>query len=160
MDNEKTENLKTYAEDLFLRSKDEVSNDREILDKLKGKIVIIKETNSVEVIFKHSSPQVKVPLYLIGKLVGHKILKIIDGVSADTAELSKNLHIPLKGLSRPIGILLNEKLIEKTNKGFQIRAFKIIDFLNSLDEDSTKASRPRKKGKPKSSPTEGAKAQK
>ena len=135
MSHEEPESLKLYAEDLFLRSKDEVSNDKEILEKLKDKIVIIKETRSVEVIFKNSGPQVKVPLYLIGKLVGHKILKMIDEISADTPELSANLHIPLKGLSRPLGILLSEKLIEKTSKGFQIRAFKIIDFLDSLKEE-------------------------
>lgn len=137
MNHEEPGSLKSYAEDLFLKSKDEVSNDKEILEKLKDKIVIIKETKSVEIVFKNSSPQVKVPLYLIGKFVGHKILKMIDEISADTTELSTNLHIAPKGLSRPIGILLNEKLIEKTSKGFQIRAFKIIDFLDSLNEEET-----------------------
>jgi len=151
MSHEEPDNLKSYAEDLFLRSKDEVSNDKEILEKLKDKIVIIKETKSVEVIFNNNSPQVKIPLYLIGKLVGHKILNMMDEISADTPELSTNLHIPPKGLSRPLGILLNEKLIEKTSKGFQIRAFKIIDFLNSLNEEcTTKANTLKRRKSPKS----------
>ncbi len=142
----RSESLKSYAEELFLKSKEEVSNDKEILEKLKDKIVIIKETRSVEVIFKNNSPRARVPLYLIGKLVGHKILGIIDEIFADTTELSTNLHIPIKGLARPIGILIKEKLIEKTDKGFQIRAFKIINFLDSLkEEETTKATTLRKR---------------
>lgn len=155
MSHEQAENLKSYAEDLFLRSKDEVSNDKEILEKLKGKIVIIKESKSVEVIFKNSSPQVKIPLYLIGKLVGHKILKIVDEISADVNELSTHLHLPTKALSRPLGMLLNERIIERTNKGFQIRAFKIISFLESLSEHSTESAvtpRKRKVARPGESP--------
>lgn len=150
MNNNGSENLKEYAESLFLRSKDEVSNDKEILDKLKDKIVIIKETNSVEVIFKHSSPQVRIPLYLIGKFVGHKILGLTDGASADTTELSKNLNMPVKGLARPIGILLNQKLIEKTGRGFQVRAFKIVEFLDSLvEEQKTNSNQSKRRAKSK-----------
>ncbi|MBU0470535.1 MAG: hypothetical protein KKA62_01165 [Nanoarchaeota archaeon] len=137
MTDDPIQNLKSYAEDLFLRSKDEVSNDREIMEKLKDKMVIIKETSSVELIFKHDSAQITVPLYLIGKLIGHKILGIIDKISADTTELSNNLHIPPKALSRPLGMLLNEGLIEKAGDGFQIRAYKILDFLDSLGEEKT-----------------------
>ncbi len=157
MTNKPSESLKSRAEELFLRNKDEVSDEKEeIIEKLKDKIVIIKETKNVEVLFKHNSPQVKIPLYLIGKFVGHKIMGIIDDMSADTAELSSNLNIPPKGLSRPVGMLINQKIIEKVDKGFKIRAFKIIDFLDSLVEEQknmpsklrkgiNKASKPDKK---------------
>jgi len=132
----KSDELKEYAGEALVRSKDEVSNSKEIIDKLKDKIIIIKENNSVEIILKNEGPQVKIPLYLIGKFIGYQVLNMITSSSADIHELSTNLNLPIKALSRPIGILLNEKLIEKTSEGFQIRTYQIINFLNLIDNSS------------------------
>jgi hypothetical protein len=40
--------------------------------------------------------------------------------------------MPSQAFSRPIGILLGD-ILEKTDKGYKVRAFKILAFLNSLD---------------------------
>lgn len=132
------QNKKSLAEDILLRSRDEVSDDKEkILEKVKDKIVIIKETNKIEVISDDKRPLVLIPLYLIGKFLGFKILKLFDEPSADTLELSKNLNLPPKAFSRPLGIL-TRNLVEKTDKGYKIKAFKILEFLDSLEKDPSK----------------------
>ncbi|MEK6856068.1 MAG: hypothetical protein AABX66_02840, partial [Nanoarchaeota archaeon] len=133
MAQDEKQDLKTFAEETLLKSNEEVSSDKEIIEKLKGIVIIIKETSKVEVKSEDTRPLIRIPLYLIGKFVGFKILGIFDNSSASLNELSENLNLPVKALSRPIGILLGDNIERTNNEGYRIRAYKILDFLNSLD---------------------------
>jgi len=133
------ENLKSLAEDILLRSKDDVSDDKEILEKLRGKLIIVKETSQIEIASKFQQPQERIVLYLIGKLMGHKVLNQFETSTANVEELSNNLNLSPQALSRPLGILL-QTMIQKAGEGYQVKAFKVLDFLNSIDEKSEKSS--------------------
>lgn len=128
-------NLKDLAEESLLRSMEEVSSDKEIIQLLKDKVIIIKENNKVEVKYADNRPLIRIPLYLTGKFVGFKILKLFDTSAATIEELSENLNLPPKALSRPLGTLMGD-IIEKSQEGYKIRAFRILDFLKSLDSKS------------------------
>ena len=135
MAKDEKQNLKELAETSLLKSRDEVSDDREIIEALKEKVIILKETPKVEVKYSDMRPLVRIPLYLSGKFIGHKILGLFDTPDATLNELSENLNLPTKALSRPLGILSGD-LIDKTDKGYKIRAFKILEFLKGLENPS------------------------
>lgn len=136
MEEDKIKDLKEFAFNSLVRSKDEVSQDKEIIEKLKDKVVIIKENNQIEITYRDDGPQLRIPLYLIGKFIGHKVLGMFDDSSASVEEISQRLNMPPQALSRPLGILLRD-ILEKTEKGYKVRAFKILDFLESLENKNT-----------------------
>lgn len=129
------EEIKKIAEESLLRSSEEVSDDKEILEKLKGKVIIIKESKKIEVKHPDKRPIIQIPLYLSGKFMASKILNIFQNTEASTEELSENLRLSAKALSRPLGMLTGE-LIDKTARGYKIRAYKILDFLNMLENEN------------------------
>ena len=128
------EEIKKIAEESLLKSAEEVSEDKEILEKLKDKVIIIKENNQIEVKYPNKSPSIQILLHLSTKFMGHKILGIFSESSSTTEEIAKSLKVSLKALSRPLGILTGE-FIDKVEGGYSIRAYKILDFLKSLDEE-------------------------
>lgn len=132
MEENENQNLKELAEETLLRSIEEVSDDKEIIQHLRDKVIIIKESNKIEVKYPDIRPLTRIPLYLIGKFIGYKVLKVFDSPAAKTEELASNLNLPSQALSRPLGILAKD-LIDSSSEGYKIRAYKILNFLNSLD---------------------------
>lgn len=130
--------LKSFAAEALVKSKDELPTEKDIIEKLKNKVIIVKEDNRIEVVYADPRPMIKVPLYLIGKFIGHKILGMFPNDCATTEELSKNLDMAPRALSRPLGEMLG--IIESTPQGYRVRSFKILEFLESLEKTDQKVS--------------------
>ncbi|MFW6027020.1 MAG: hypothetical protein ACOCRX_11855 [Candidatus Woesearchaeota archaeon] len=128
------ENLKKIAEESLLKSLEEVSDDQEIVEKLKDKVIIIKENNQIEVKHSDKTLSTQILLYLSAKFIGYKMLGIFSKPGSTTEEISKSLKVSPQALSRPLGTLIGS-YIDKTEQGYKIRAYKILDFLKSLEEE-------------------------
>ena len=141
------QDLKGLAENLLVKSVDEVSDDKEIIERIKDKIIFIKESKEIKVIYKTEKMQDMVGLYLIARFVGYKILNIFDKPSASSSEIASSFNLNSQTLARPLGILSRE-FIEKINDEYKIRAYKILEFINELDKEKTSSKN--KKGNIKS----------
>ena len=126
--------LKAFAAEALVKSKDEIPTDKDIISKLRDKVIIVKESKGIEVVYKDSRPMIKVPLYLIGKFIGHKVLGMFPNDCATTEELSKSLGLSPRALSRPLGDMLGG-ILENTKDGYRVRSFKILEFLDSLENN-------------------------
>ena len=54
------QDLKDLAENLLVKSVDEISNNKEIIRKIEDKIIFVKETKNVDVIYKTEDVQEKI----------------------------------------------------------------------------------------------------
>lgn len=138
------QDLKDLAEDLLVKSVDEISDNKEIIWKIEDKIIFVKETKSVDVIYKTEDVQEKIGLYLIAKFIGYKVLNIFDEPTAGSTEMSSNFNLSPQALAPSLGVLSKE-FIEKENEKYKIKAYKILDFLDRLDKNTTSQNGKRKK---------------
>lgn len=125
--------LKELARNALVRSVDGVSDDKKIIQKIEGKVIFIQETNKINIVYKTDNLQKKIGLYLIAKFVGHKILNFFDKSTAGSLEISTNLNLSIKALAPSLGVLSKE-FIEKENEEYKIKAYKILEFLDNLEE--------------------------
>ena len=129
-----TNELKRLAEESLVKSIEDMPDDKGILERLKNKVAIIKETNQIEILYPYRDLSTMILLYLSGKFIGYKILEIFPGATATTDEIAKSLKVSTQSLSRPLGMLMG-RFIDRVKNGYKIRAYRILEFLKSLDEE-------------------------
>lgn len=145
-DEQENEDLKSLAEDLLVKSIEEVSDDKEIIKRINGKIIFIKENDGIKVIYNTKNLQEKIGLYLIAKFVGSKILNKFKDSLADSSEISSALNVSIQALAPSLGALSKE-FIDKVNEKYRIKAYKILDFLEELEKQKNRTESPIKSSK-------------
>jgi len=128
-----TEREKEIIKELVISEEDVVERLRTLVSKAKEFIYIEDKTGRV--IFKsiHDiSNSEKILLHLIGRFFAEKI-GFIENSKLSMRQISDNLGIPITTISAPLGNLIREGKIEKSNDGlYKIRFHEIENVLDDL----------------------------
>ena len=118
---------------LILDEKDTLSKLKELVDKSKELIKIEGHSGKVIIIKSNLSSKDKVVLLLIGKYFA-KESGLINSQKLNLEAMKNELNAESRALSRPLGDLLRENIIENENGEYFIKYYQIENAIKNISE--------------------------